>query len=177
VITQNELAFLALLSHSEGSDRAADPYRVCYGYPEPWSHTIVSLAQHPACPSADGSPPEWIGREGHVGESLASLGPRYAHSVSTAAGRYQINKPSWEEGVSALPLILTDFEAASQNRWCIWCFEAKGALELINSGNIQPAIGRLRNVWASLPGGDSGQPEDKLADLIEVYTGAGGALA
>jgi muramidase (phage lysozyme) len=167
--TRNELAFIALLSHSEGTDSAEDPYRVCYGYPQAWAHTIVSLAQHPACPSAAGDPAEW------EGESLASLGPGYEHSISTAAGRCQINRPSWEEGAKALHL--PDFEADSQNRWCIWCFGARGALDLINSGNIEPAIGRLRGTWASLPGGHSGQPEAKLADLVEVYSGAGGALA
>jgi lysozyme len=158
-MTPNLAAFLMMISHSEGTDRAPDPYRCCYAY----RHTIVNLSDHPAITG------EW------AGESLSALGPRYAHSISTAAGRYQINKPSWLEGQRTLHL--PDFTGPSQDAWCVWCFKTKGAYELINSGNVAPAIGRLRETWASLPGGSSGQPQRSLASLVDVYSTAGGTVA
>jgi muramidase (phage lysozyme) len=163
-VTQNQLAFLAMLSHSEGTDRANDPYRVCYGF----SHTIVDLSEHPAVETPT-HPVEW------AGESLASLGPAYAHSISTAAGRYQINKPSWLEGQAVLRL--PSFAATCQSDWTLWRIKKAGAQDFVNAGEIEGASAKLCGVWASLPGGDSAQPERSLAYLIDFYTQAGGQPA
>ena len=78
-ISPNLQAFLATIRHSEGTDRAADPYRVVYSY----NHTIVNLSDHPAVTG------EW------KGAPLDNLGPLYVGKISTAAGAYQIIKPTW----------------------------------------------------------------------------------
>lgn len=161
-MTPNQLAFLAMLRHSEGTDRAPDPYRVVYGF----SHTIADLTDHPAITG------EW------TGVSIANLGPQYAHSISTAAGAYQINKPTWLELKAILRLPQPPyFTAICQDAAAIALIREKGALELVNAGQLEPAIGRLRDTWASLPGGSSGQPERSFAALADVYMGSGGALA
>jgi len=79
-MTPNLAAFFAMLAHSEGTDRAPDPYRVCYAF----RHTIVDLGFHPAEPRPPHGAVEW------PGESISNLGAQYAGEVSTAAGRYQM---------------------------------------------------------------------------------------
>ncbi len=165
---QNELAILAMLSHSEGTDRAADPYRVCYGFPAAWAHRIADLSEHPAVATPTHAI-EWSG------ESLASLGPRYDGEVSTAAGRFQINRPSWLEGQRALGL--PDFTAPSQCDWVLWKIKQLGASALLDAGEFLPVLDKLRGTWASLPGGASGQPQKTIEDLVFAYVQAGGSLA
>lgn len=158
-MTPNMAAFLSMIAHSEGTDRAADPYRVCYGY----KHTIVSFADHPAITG------EWRG------ESLASLGALYVNKISTAAGRYQITKPTWLWIKGELHL--TDFTPPSQDDAAVFDIKHAGALDLVNAGRVADAINRCHQIWASLPGSTSGQPQTSFANLMTSYVGAGGAFA
>jgi lysozyme len=161
-MTPNVAAFLAMIAHSEGTDRPpapADAYRCCYGY----KHVIQDLKDHPSITG------EWMG------ESLANLGSQYAHSISTAAGRYQINRPTWLEvrGILHLP----DFTGPSQDDAAIFLIKEKGALNLVNNGQVADAITLCHGIWASLPGSTSGQPTASFADLIGAYGSAGGSFA
>jgi muramidase (phage lysozyme) len=70
-----------------------------------------------------------------------------------------------------------DFTATSQDDAAIFLIKQKGALSLINAGQCVDAIYKIREVWASLPGGSSGQPQDNMADCLNVYSAAGGAYA
>ena len=153
----NLQAFLTMIAHAEGTDREADPYRVCYGF----HHTIASFADHPAVTG------EWMGERITVGI--------YAGELSTAAGRYQINKPTWLRLKAKLGLVC--FDATSQDDAAIQLISDNGALALVNSGKLGAAVTKLSTIWASLPGGDSGQQELLFASLQSTYTGAGGALA
>lgn len=159
----NVAAALTMLATSEGTQRAADPYRVCYAY----HHTIQDLTYHPAEDRPDGSPPEWIGERITVG--------KYAGQLSSAAGRYQINRPTWLR-LKAL-LQLPDFTPPSQDDACIQLIKECGALSLINQGAVADAITLLHGTWASLPGSTAGQPTSSFASLIQTYTEAGGAFA
>lgn len=155
----NLAAFLATIRHSEGTDRAPDPYRVVYGY----KHIIVDLSDHPAITG------EWHG------ESLANLGPAYAGKVSTAAGAYQIIRPTWVTLKARLGL--TDFTGRSQDAAAVELIREARALDLVNAGQVANAIERCHGIWASLPGSTSGQPQRTMADLIHAYGDAGGAFA
>ena len=42
----------------------------------------------------------------------------------------------------------------------------RGALPMIDRGDIRQAIDRCSNIWASLPGAGYGQYEHKIGDLI-----------
>lgn len=159
IYNANTTAFLTMVSHSEGTDLAPDPYRCCYGF----KHTISSYANHPAVTG------EWIG------ESIANLGPQYAHSISTAAGRYQINRLTWQS-IQAV-LRLPDFTPGCQDEAAIFLIRRAGALVLVNSGQVADAINLCHGIWASLPGSTSGQPQASLANLITAYTTAGGGFA
>ncbi len=155
----NTAAFLSLIGFSEGTNRAADPYRVCYGY----RHTVRDMSDHPAATG------EW------KGESLENLGPSYKGLVSTAAGRYQFILPTWRMCKRALNL--PDFSPESQDKAAVYLISKRGALDAVEAGDVATAVSLCRQEWASLPGAGYGQPERKLAQLVDVFTGAGGQIA
>lgn len=156
---QNLAAFLAMIRQAEGTARTADPYRVCYGY----RHTIQNLADHPAITG------EWRG------ESLANLGAAYVGKVSTAAGAYQIIRPTWTQCKRALGL--PDFTPQSQDAAAVYLIKNRGALADVQNGRIETAINKCRDEWASLPGGTSGQPQRRVSELLAAYSNAGGYFA
>lgn len=158
----NVAAFLTMLAKAEGTEREPDPYRVCYGY----RYTIKDLREHPAITR------EWMG------EDISNLGPQYVGKVSTAAGRYQMIRPTWIGCRNALRL--ADFGPASQDRAAVYLIKQRGALEDVQAGRVQDAIDKLTRhpaLWASLPGGGDGQPQRKLAMLLDVFDQAGGIQA
>ncbi|WP_339934572.1 glycoside hydrolase family 104 protein [Vreelandella glaciei] len=100
---------------------------------------------------------------------------QYAPGVwSTAAGRYQILSRYWPHYRDQLGL--PDFGPESQDRYAIQQIKEQRALDLIQQGEITEAIGRCRNIWASLPGAGYGQHEHALGDLMRAYVDAGGEL-
>lgn len=154
----NVKAFLATIAASEGT-ASGDGYRVCYGY----RHKLQSFADHPA------NTGEW------KGEPLDNLGPKYAGKVSTAAGRYQIIRGTWNNARKALAL--ADFSPMNQDAAACWLIRGAGAMSDVQAGRVADAISKCRKIWASLPGAGYGQPERKLSTLLDVFTAQGGALA
>ncbi|WP_346428401.1 glycoside hydrolase family 104 protein [Burkholderia sp. Nafp2/4-1b] len=94
---------------------------------------------------------------------------------STAAGRYQINYPTFL--TLSRQTGLTDFSPATQDAMALQLIANKGALADIDAGNIQSAIARCAPVWASLPGWTYGQHTNSVDSLIAWYEAAGGATA
>lgn len=160
---RNVSAFLETIARAEGTAQRADPYRVCFGY----RHTIVSLAEHPAVSG------EWKGERLPDAQcQAAGFGPG---CVSTAAGKYQIIKPTWASLKARLRL--PDFGPASQDRAAIQLLADAGALERVRRGEFSAAVSAARRTWASLPGAGYAQPERSLAFLQTAYLNAGGVLA
>jgi muramidase (phage lysozyme) len=179
-VTPNMAAFLTMTSVSEGTDNvqdanrvAVDPYRTTFqgelspGVKKPM-HVIVDLNWHPAEVRPDGTR-EW------GGESLAFLGPRYIGEVSTAAGRYQITKPTWLRCKAIL--LLNNFGPGAQDDVAVQLIKEVHALDLVNSGQIALAINQCHGIWASLPGSQAGQPITPFAKLLATYGDAGGGFA
>ena len=160
---QNVAAFLSMIAGSEGTDRAADPYRVCFGY----QHTIADLRDHPAITG------EWKGEK--LPDATCQGAGMRPGCVSTAAGRYQIIKPTWAACARALGL--SDFTPASQDAAALYLIKQRGALDDVQAGRVADAIGKCRREWASLPGAGYGQPERRLTALLDTFTNAGGNLA
>ena len=52
----------------------------------------------------------------------------------------------------------------------------RGALPMIDRGDIRQAIDRCSNIWASLPGAGYGQFEHKADSLIAKFKEAGGLV-
>jgi muramidase (phage lysozyme) len=162
-MTKNLAAFLSTVSHAEGTDRAAEPYRVVYGF----THVIANFAGHPA------ETGEWTGQI-LTDEQCRNAGVPPG-CKSTAAGRYQINLPTWKECKKAL--FLRDFTPDSQDRAAAWLIQRDGALDLVNSGQFIDAIAKCKETWASLPGNSAGQPQKTLTALTQFYGDNGGAFA
>lgn len=91
---------------------------------------------------------------------------------SSAAGRYQLLARYWN--VYSRQLKLPDFSPLSQDLVAIQQIKERRAVELIEQGKIVEAIGRVKNIWASLPGAGYGQHEHKTNDLLMAYENSGG---
>jgi muramidase (phage lysozyme) len=164
-LNANQLAFMATISHTEGTDRAEDPFRVCFAR----RHVIVDLNFHPAERRGPFNVQEW------KGESLDFLGAQYEGQVSTAAGRYQMRLKTWLGCKKVLSL--EAFTGDAQNDACILLLKQRGALALVNAGLIQEAVIACKDEWASFPGGHSHQPQHDFAFIADFYRNSGGALA
>jgi muramidase (phage lysozyme) len=78
-----------------------------------------------------------------------TLGKRWGKQ-STAAGAYQILYGTWEEAKKKG--IALDFTKESQDKIAVWKLKTRKAYDLIVAGELEAAIGKLRNEWTSLPG-------------------------
>ena len=91
---------------------------------------------------------------------------------STGAGRYQLLSVGGMPTASSLAeKVLSksqDAVALQQMR--------RGALPMIDRGDIRQAIDRCSNIWASLPGAGYGQFEHKADSLIAKFKEAGGTV-
>ena len=80
---------------------------------------------------------------------------------SSAAGAYQITKPTWLDfrGAPGSADYLPDFTPESQDACALRIMARIGALPLIDAGNITAALPVLGKRWASIPGavGKQGQ--------------------
>lgn len=93
---------------------------------------------------------------------------------STASGRYQFLVRDW--GFYRLKLRLPDFGPESQDRWAAQLIKERKALDDIETGHFVRAVGKVCNIWASLPGAGYGQPEHHMEALAEAYERAGGTF-
>jgi lysozyme len=88
--------------------------------------------------------------------------------VSTAAGAYQIIRPTWNRIRDKLKL--PDFSKQSQDRAAIELLEESGAMELLGLDDVIGAIRKASVVWASLPGSTAQQNPKSLAYALERYS-------
>lgn len=151
-LNKQRKAFLDMLAWSEGTDKPGQPtknrgYDVIVG-----GSLFSNYADHP--------------------RKLVTLNPKLK---STAAGRYQLLARWWDAYRKQLGL--KDFSPASQDQVALQQIKERGALPLIDSGNIRQAIDRCSNIWASLPGAGYGQFEHKADNLIAKFKAAGGVVA
>lgn len=159
----NVRAFLEAIARAEGTAGQPDPYRVCYAY----RHTIQSFNDHPAQTG------EWKGEK--LPDHLCKAAGLSPGCVSTAAGKYQITRPTWNKLKSRLGL--RDFTPASQDAAAVELLRESGALEFAKQGMVADAVQSARRIWASLPGAGYEQPERSLAWVQAQFAAAGGVLA
>ena len=87
--------------------------------------------------------------------------------VSTAAGAYQIIRPTWNRLKAEYGL--PDFSPRSQDAAAIYLLVESGAYDLIVSGDIEGAIKKASKIWASLPGNTYQQSPKSLAYAIDRF--------
>ena len=100
-----------------------------------------------------------------------SLNPKLK---STGARRYQLLSRWWDAYRKQLGL--KDFSPKSQDAVALQQIKERGALPMIDHGDIRQAIDRCSNIWASLPGAGYGQFEHKADSLIAKFKEAGGTV-
>jgi len=94
---------------------------------------------------------------------------------STAAGRYQLLSRYYDHYKKLLKL--SDFSAPSQDAIAIQQIKECMALDDVDNGNFELAVKKCNKIWASFPGNNYGQHQQKISALQEIYTEAGGILA
>lgn len=94
---------------------------------------------------------------------------------STAAGRYQILKRTWDEVAKAYRL--ADFSPENQDRAAIALLRRRKALDDVKAGRWDAAIRKVSKEWASIPGAGYGQHEQPVERLRDAYAKAGGTFA
>jgi muramidase (phage lysozyme) len=161
--SNNVAAFLYALRMSEGTETSGDAYRVCYGY----SHTIESFADHPCITD------EWGGKI--LPDQTCENAGYSPGCISTAAGAYQLIKPTWIAARDRLGLV--DFSPASQDAAAVYLIDSKGALEDVKGGHFDDAFVKVRQVWASLPGNYAKQGQHTPELLAQWIQNAGGVYA
>lgn len=156
----NERAFLGALRVGEGTS-ASNGYSILFG-----GATFGSFADHPALLG-------WGG--GRLSDAMCAGAGFGQGCVSTAAGAFQINKPTWLR--VSRKLGLTDFSPDSQDAAALELISEKGALADVRAGRVEIAANKVRKVWASLPGAGYGQGEVRMAAFVNNYANAGGTVA
>ena len=149
MITNNQKAFLTMISVSEGTSTSKttkhDGYDVIVG-----GGLFTDFSNHP-----------------HV---LVKLNSRLS---STAAGRYQLLARYFD--AYKVQLGLPDFSPASQDAIALQQIKECHALDDIESGRFSSAVKRCTHIWASMPGAGYQQHENSLESLKTAYINAGGS--
>ena len=98
---------------------------------------------------------------------LVTLNPKLK---STGAGRYQLLSRWWDAYANSLAWKTSP---KSQDAVALQQIKERGALPMIDRGDIRQAIDRCSNIWASLPGAGYSQFEHKADSLITKFKEAG----
>jgi muramidase (phage lysozyme) len=85
------------------------------------------------------------------------IGATTKEGTSTAAGRYQITKSTYDNYASKLGI--NDFSPQSQDKIAEAIFKDKGAWDDISKGDYESANKKLGSTWASLPTSPYSQPK------------------
>lgn len=134
-------AFLDLIAYAEGT-LGVDQYRTLYG-----KGKFDCYKDHPRK------------------VVKADLKGRTWHS--SAAGKYQILQKTWDSLCGKHEI--GDFSPRNQDKAALALLDEVGALALIREGRVGEALGKVKHIWASLPGSMHMQPTKKTTELKQVY--------
>ena len=123
-INNQRKAFLDMLAWSEGADNGRQKTRN-HGYDIVGEELFTDYSDHP--------------------RKLVTLNPKLK---STGAGRQLLSR--WWDATAKRQL--KDFSPKSQDAVALQQIKRRGALPMIDRGDIRQAIDRCSNIWASLPG-------------------------
>lgn len=87
--------------------------------------------------------------------------------VSTAAGAYQINYPTFLEISRSTGL--TDFSPETQDEMALWLLKKTGAYNALVAGDVEQALRLASSRWASLPGSTARQNPKSLEAALATY--------
>lgn len=84
---------------------------------------------------------------------------------STAAGKYQITKGTWDRVAKRLGL--EDFSPANQDRAAMELIREAGAMDDIRRGDFDSAVKKLGGIWQALPSGRSPNQSKRTASEFQ----------
>jgi muramidase (phage lysozyme) len=165
-------AFTYAVRRSEHDARditSGDAYFAFYGHTPDAPSLFTDVSDHPAITGEKRGvplPPDWCRRLGYAD----------GQCVSTAAGAYQINRPTWQQFRQADPARgwarLEDFTPDSQDEAARRILEHDGVMPFVLAGNFHEAILRASKRWASLPGSTAGQHARSWEFVAQALTDA-----
>lgn len=90
---------------------------------------------------------------------------------STAAGAYQIIRPTWQRvrAAGSWGPRLPDFSPASQDEAARRLLIERGALADVQGGNVIEAVRKVAPVWASLPGSTAQQGGHSMSHIAALF--------
>lgn len=159
MFVQNEpvAAFLYVIRSCENSESSVSSgmdYYTLYG-----GNLFSDDSDHPANLGWRGTP---------LGSNYCSRAGLSSGCVSTAAGAYQINRPTWDD-FRKRGVYLSNFGPYSQDECARRILESTGAIDYIRNGQIDKAIRAASKRWASLPGSTSGQRQKSVDYALAKY--------
>lgn len=139
----NRRAFLDLIAFSEGTYGHGDNgYNVMVG-----GSLFDSYVDHP--------------------RKVVTINMKGQKIRSSAAGRYQILGRYYDAYKQSLGL--KNFTPGEQDAIALQMIKEQKALDSIDAGNIEEAIKRCANIWASFPGAGYGQHENNMEHLLDKF--------
>lgn len=151
-LPENVEKFLKLITYTEGTDKLGIPYNTAFKY-----KTFFDLSKHPEIKTPFFNP------------------AKNKMDYSTAAGRYQFIKPTWDR--ISKKLGLKDFSAVSQDKAAIEQLKETGSYNDILNGNWIQAIEKNAQIWASLPGSKHKQPTFTLKKALAFLGTTAGKIS
>ena len=88
---------------------------------------------------------------------------------SDAAGRYQFMGTTWAGLAKKMPELKGSMSAQNQDVGAIELIREKGALDAVLKGDLATALHKTRNVWASAPTSELGQPRRSVQFAVDAY--------
>lgn len=161
IATKNKIAFLQTIQYAEGTFLELNPYAVTYAY----AHTIQDFSDHPS------NTGEWNGEV--LPDNFCRAVNLPEDCKSTAAGAYQIIKPTWNDIKRKKPGLL--FDEAGQDEAALHLI-GQSALRDVEKGRFEKAINKTNTIWASLPNSPYGQPTRSMSELKDFFIEQGGVL-
>lgn len=155
-VEQNRAAFLAALRYSEGT-RSEEGYRALFGWRPGNGKTFDSF---------DGHPRQFFNYTNLAGNTVRT----------SAAGAYQITATTFDALNQSYPGQFMGFWPESQDAMALMLIKERGALADVDAGRFAVAVGKVRKVWASLPGSGVDQPTRSYDNVAAAYTQAGGII-
>jgi muramidase (phage lysozyme) len=158
----NLAAFLLAIRAAEGT-AGPDGYRTMFG-----GRLFDAFTDHPRRPM------QFTNR---AGERLwtSAAGAYQFMAISPLPGGGTTRVDTWDRLQRKLGL--PDFSPESQDRAAVELIDEAGALHDAREGRFADAVGKVRRIWASLPGAGYSQGERSLAWLSDRFTAAGGVIA
>ena len=148
-INNQRKAFLDMLAWSEGTDNGRQKTRN-HGYDVIVGELFTDYSDHPR--KLHRKPKTQINRRRTLPASFPLVGC--------------LPQAAWPERLLS----------ESQDAVALQQIKERGALPMIDRGDIRQAIDRCSNIWASLPGAGYGQFEHKADSLIAKFKEAGGTV-